>query len=83
VHRTKVDAKGRVLLPAAVRRTVGLRGGSKLIVTVEEGGRIVLVPPATAWTRIQALFDGLSPQRSVVDELLEERRADAASEADA
>lgn len=51
VERTKVDRNGRVLLPAAIRRGLGLREGSELLVTLEEGGRVVLLTPASAWTR--------------------------------
>lgn len=40
-----------------------------------------MTTPGAAWARAQALFDGVAPQRSVVDELLDERRADAAREA--
>lgn len=80
---TRVDQNGRVLLPAAIRRALGLLYGSELLVTLEEDGRVVLTTPATAWTRVQALFNGAAPPRSVVDELLDERREEARREANA
>ncbi len=82
MKHTKVDRNGRVLLPAAIRRALGLQEGSELLVTLEDDGRVVLLPPASAWTRVQALFDGAAPPRSVVDELLNERREEARREAD-
>jgi AbrB family looped-hinge helix DNA binding protein len=39
-----VDDRGRILLPADVRRKLGLRKGSKLILRVAEGGRLEVVP---------------------------------------
>lgn len=80
MYRTKVDRNGRVLVPAAVRRALGLRDGSELLVTLEGGGRVVLITPATAWARLQDLAKGAAAGQSVVDELLRERRADAQRE---
>lgn len=78
--RTKVDRNGRVLVPAEVRRALGLRDGSELLVTLEEDGRVVLATPTTAWARFQELARSASPKGSVVDELLRERRAEARRE---
>jgi len=39
-----VDDRGRILLPADVRRKLGLRKGSKLILRVAEGGRLEAIP---------------------------------------
>jgi len=69
-----------VLLPAAVRRVLGLRTGSGLRIEVEQAGRVPLVPVDDAWARAQALFDGVQRTGSVVDELLAERRTEAAAE---
>jgi len=80
VQRTKVDRNGRVLVPAAIRRALGLRDGSELLVTLEPDGRVVLTTPTTAWARVQELAKGAAAGGSVVDELLRERRADAGRE---
>ena len=74
VQRTKVDANGRVLIPAAIRRALGLREGSELLVTLEDDGRVVLVTPANAWARVQGMFDG-SPRiaRARISPLPEKR----------
>lgn len=77
---TKVDQNGRVLVPAAIRRLLGLQTGSELLVTVEDG-RVLLVTPTDAWAAVQRLSEGVAPQRSVVESLLDERRAEARREA--
>lgn len=79
--RTTVDQNGRVLVPAPLRRALGLRTGSELDVDLDEAGRLVFIAADDPWSRVQALFDGVERTGSVVDELLEERRAEAAREA--
>lgn len=70
-----VDANGRILVPAAVRRSLGLAPGSQLLLSVTDG-RLLLEKREDAWRRAQGLFDGNRPSGSVVEELLAERRAD-------
>lgn len=81
MQRTRVDQNGRVLVPAAIRRALGLREGSELLVTLDPHGRVVLTTPEGAWGRVATLVS-TPPARSVVDELLADRRADARGEAD-
>jgi len=78
--RTTVDQNGRVLVPAAMRRALGLRTGSELMVELDGAGRLVLIAVQDPWARVQALFDEAAGSASVVDELLAERRAEAARE---
>lgn len=78
--RTTVDRNGRVLLPAPMRRALGLRTGSELQVELDEAGRLVLVAVDDPWSRAQALFDDVDRGGSAVDELLAERRAEASRE---
>lgn len=80
MQRTRVDRNGRVLIPAPVRRALGLRDGSELLVTLEQDSRVVLVSPATAWARVQELGNSATPRGSVVEELLHERRSEARGE---
>ncbi len=75
-----LGAKGRVVLPAAMRHSLGLEEGAELLARVEGRG-IVLEPRDAAVERLQALVRGaVEPQRSLVDELLAERRAEARRE---
>ncbi len=41
---TTLTAKGQVTLPAAARRQLGLRPGTKLEVLVTEDGRLEIIP---------------------------------------
>lgn len=75
-----LGAKGRVVLPAALRHSLGLEEGAELLARVEGRG-IVLEPRDAAVERLQALVRGaVEPPRSLVDELLAERRAEARRE---
>lgn len=78
--RTTVDQNGRVLLPAHVRRAMGLRRGSELEVELDDAGRLVLSTVEDPWVRAQSLFDGVDPGASAVDELLAERRVEVERE---
>src|SRR5680860_520970 len=76
----EVGPKGRVVIPAQVRRRLGIEQGTRLIVLVDDDA-VVLVPRAAIERRLHAIFKGVPV--SMADELLEERRAEAAAEADA
>ncbi|ALE86045.1 AbrB family transcriptional regulator (plasmid) [Pseudonocardia sp. HH130629-09] len=77
-----VNRDGRVLIPAQVRRDLGLAAGSTLLLSVEDG-RVVMESRAQLVSRmrreIAESWQG-DPTESVTDELLAERRAEAATE---
>lgn len=73
----QVAENGRMNLPADVRRALGLSGPGRVILTQDENG-VLLTTADHALKRIRALaarfkVDG----RSVVDELLADRREEA------
>lgn len=75
VQEMTVDPQGRVLLPAEVRRSAGIKPGDRLIPIVEENGMISLRTRAQIITEIKEVFArAATPGESVVDELLRERR---------
>ncbi len=75
-----VGAKGRVVLPAPIRRALGLEEGAELLARIE-GNAVVLEPRSAAIGRLQALVRSSVPANaSLVDELLNERRAAALRE---
>jgi AbrB family looped-hinge helix DNA binding protein len=53
---TKLSTKGQVVLPAPLRRKLGLRPGDSLDADVE-GGRIVLTPRVKRSRRVRILVD--------------------------
>lgn len=70
--------QGRIVIPADVRAALGLEPGDQLHLQVDDR-RLVLERPADAAGRLRALGRAVPSGRSLVDELLAERRAEAAS----
>jgi AbrB family looped-hinge helix DNA binding protein len=76
----KISENGRVLIPAEVRKQLGLVAGGRLALEVRDGA-IVLETQALRVKRVQdAMRPYIVPGRSVVDELIAERRAENARE---
>jgi len=79
-HLTKVSAGGRVVIPAEFRKELGIKTGDEVIVSLEEG-KIQL------WTKEQSrkwaqdyVCSIIPPDRNLADELIRERREEAARE---
>lgn len=72
-----VGPKGRVVIPAGIRRELGIQEGSELLAMVE-GAAVVLVPRAAVKARLRSMFADVPS--SMRGELLAERRAAAAAE---
>ena len=76
----RVDTSGRIVLPQALRAAKGLHQGDELIASFEDDA-IILRTYEEAITRLQDLFcEGLDENRSLVDELIAERREQARRE---
>jgi AbrB family looped-hinge helix DNA binding protein len=72
-----VGPKGRVVIPAAIRRELGIGEGSQLVALVEDGG-VVLLPRAQVKRRLRGMFAGI--RTSLAGELVEDRRREARRE---
>lgn len=71
---------GRIVVPAAARRAVGLPDGGALVLRIEDGV-IMLEPISHAIARAQAMVRPyVTPGVSMADELIADRRAEAAQE---
>lgn len=70
--------QGRLVIPAEVREALKLAPGDQLALRVEDH-RLVLERPADAAARLRGLALPAGAGRSLVDELLAERRAEAAA----
>lgn len=77
VPEMRVDAQGRVLIPAPLRQQLQLQPGEKLIPRVEDG-RLILEKRSEVRRRLLNIFSREEP--SPVGELLEERRQEAERE---
>jgi AbrB family looped-hinge helix DNA binding protein len=74
----RVTSGGRLVLPAELRAELGLRDGDAVSLRLE-GQQIVVEPYAHVVKRIQDKWRRhIPPDRSLVDELIAERRAEAA-----
>ena len=76
-----MDRAGRVLLPASVRDALGLKPGSRLILDLEDQV-ITLTPTRETIRRAQAILAPYRPKdgRLISEELIADRRAEAARE---
>ena len=78
--KAKLDSAGRIVVPAAFRKALGVKPGEYLILRIEDG-------ELHAWTfeyatkRMQEMVRKHVPEGvSLVDELIAERRSEAALE---
>jgi len=72
--------QGRLVIPAALRRLLGFEEGDKLVAR-EEAGRLVLEKPEAIKQQLKARFAQVPTNRSLVNELIAERRQAAKKEA--
>lgn len=70
-----MDERGRVVLPADMRRRLEMRPGDQLVVTEEPGGALRLQSNRSAAQSLLGLAGRL--EHSAVDDLREDRRLDA------
>jgi AbrB family looped-hinge helix DNA binding protein len=77
--RVTVGERGRVVLPSAVRRELDLKPGTHMLLSTEQDGSVRLRPYRAVAEQSRGLLRDL-PGESMVDELLAERRAEAARE---
>jgi hypothetical protein len=75
----QIGADGRILIPAEMRRAMKIDDTGKLNAELVDG-ELRLTSPAVALEKLQTLFSPLREGPSLVDELLAERRAEAAWE---
>ncbi|UQN10683.1 AbrB/MazE/SpoVT family DNA-binding domain-containing protein [Deinococcus sp. QL22] len=77
----EVKENGRVFLPVAFRQSMGIHSGDRLIVRVAEKGKAELVTAGHAIASTRGMFAHLAMNgESLADELIEERRQEAAQE---
>lgn len=79
-NEVRIGAQGRVVIPAALRKALNLKPGERLIAR-KVGESLVLERREAIEKRLQARFSHVPKEVSLVDELIAERRAEAAKEA--
>ena len=73
----RLDSAGRVLIPVAVRRALGLGTGSDLLLRMRDGGFELLTVPAAVRRAQQIVRKRVPKGRKLVDELLRDRRRES------
>lgn len=75
----RLGRQGRLVIPAELRRKLGLNDGDELVAH-DEDGRLVIEPRSAVLTRIRRRLRTLPSEVSLVDDLLAERRREARRE---
>lgn len=75
-----LDQRGRLVLPARLRRRLDLRLGDRLIVRFDNEGGFRVISARELARRMRGIFRDLAPGRSLADELSAERREEARRE---
>ena len=79
-ERTQIDKNGSIVIPASYREAMGLSDGETVLISMDEEG-LHIQSLHQALDRAQAAVRSfISPDRSLSDELIAERRAEAARE---
>lgn len=81
-QKVELGAGGRVVIPAPMRAALGMKVGDKLVARVE-GNELRIYTMEEAMRRAQAIVRSFVPEGvSLVDELIADRRREAAKERD-
>jgi len=81
-YRITLGDRGRLVLPASLRRRLSLQTGDRLILTVDPQGGFRIVSAREQARKLRGIFRDLAPGRSLVDELIAEHREEARREED-
>lgn len=72
--------RGRVVLPAQVRQRLDLSEGDRLVLSVLPDGTLQLVSLKAQVRKFKGIYKDSAQGRSIVDELIAERREEARRE---
>lgn len=75
-----LDAEGRLTLPDSIRQELGLTEGDRFILTISETGVLQLASLKHQVHSLRGILTNPTPEQSVVDELIQERRRSSANE---
>lgn len=76
----QLGARGRLVLPANVRKTLDLQAGDRLVVAIEEPGVVRLTSAREIARRGRGMLGAATRGMNLAGELIEERRKEAARE---
>ena len=76
----QIGLRGRVVLPAKLRRRLGLREGDRMVLIVQPDHSLRLVSLREQVKKLRGMYKHLAPGVSMADELIKERREEARRE---
>lgn len=79
-HRTKINANGRIVIPARMRKEMGVKAGDEMLMRMKDGELHVYTLDHAIESFRRELAKHVPPGVSLVDELIRDRRAEAAME---
>ncbi|MDD2748552.1 AbrB/MazE/SpoVT family DNA-binding domain-containing protein [Acidithiobacillus sp.] len=65
--------QGRLVIPAVLRKDLGLTPGTTMVARIEDN-RLILEKPDAIWARIEGRFSPVPSTVHLADELIAERR---------
>lgn len=81
VYHVTVTDRGRLVLPAEIRKHLKIRAGDRVAVAIEEDGTIEIETLDVSIRKMRGMFKHLAkPGRLASDELIAERRREARME---
>ncbi|MBD2439314.1 AbrB/MazE/SpoVT family DNA-binding domain-containing protein [Nostoc sp. FACHB-110] len=72
-----VEPEGRLTLPQEIRKSLNLESGDRLILTLQSNGTLQLISLKQQVKKIRGLLKDKSPERELVNELIQERKLEA------
>ena len=82
-YTTRLEKSGRILIPVAVRRHLGLSEGSQVLVKVEESGALQVTSRSQALAKVREQIRKYIPAgQDLAGELIRDRRAEVEREAE-
>ena len=82
IEKAQLGENGRVVIPSAFRKALGLKGGEVLTIRMDEDGLHIQTKRQALLKARAILREHISPDRRLSDELIAERRIEARREAE-
>jgi len=80
IETARISENGRIVVPVSFRKAMGLKGGEKLTLSLDEHG-LHIQTRSQLLARARAMVEEFAgPGRSLADELIAERRLEAMRE---
>lgn len=80
VYSIHLGDRGRLVLPSVLRQRLNWQPGERLIVTLQPDSSLRVIDARRLAREMRGIYSHLAPRRSLVDELIADRRKDAARE---